>query len=429
METYVRGLEETPPGYETSSLRRRLRRLPARPFDNEVNFIARYASKQQRLVVGLMSGTSADAIDAALVEISGSGLHTEIRLLHYIEAPYEPRVREAILRLFSTEARAADVCRMNFLLGELFAEAALEVIRAAGVKPSEVDLVASHGQTILHLAGPVEVAGRTVISTLQIGEPCVIAERTGITTVADFRARDIAAGGQGAPLVAFADFILFRDAEKRRAVQNIGGIANVTVIPAGAGIDDVFAFDTGPGNMIIDAVVTQATKGEKTFDRDGNMGARGQVLPDILEWLMSHPFLEKPPPKTTGREEFGAGFAREMMSRAPDARPEDLVATATAFTAESIAVSYRRFVLQRCEVEEVILGGGGGYNLTLRAMLMERLPEVQILMHEDFGLPGAAKEAMAFAILGNETMLGNPSNVPGATGASHPAVLGKIVPG
>jgi len=394
-----------------------------------MDFIGRYASKEKRLVVGLMSGTSADAIDAALVEISGSGPDTKIRLLHYIEAPYEPNVRQAIFHLFSPEGKAEEVSRVNFLLGELFADAALDVIKTARIQPSEVDLIASHGQTIVHLPQASRLGDRHIASTLQIGEPCVIAERTGITTVADFRTRDIAAGGQGAPLAAFADFVLFRDAEKGRAVQNIGGIANVTVLPAGAHLEDVFAFDTGPGNMIIDAVVAQATKGENTFDRDGKMAARGQVLPDILKWLMSHPFLEKTPPKTTGREEFGVDFAREMMTRAADARAEDLVATATAFTAESIAVNYRRFVFPRCEVQEVILGGGGGYNLTLRAMLKDRLPGMRILMHEDFGLPGAAKEAVAFAILGNQTMLGNPSSIPGATGARQPRVLGKIVPG
>jgi anhydro-N-acetylmuramic acid kinase len=375
-----------------------------------------------------MSGTSADAIDAALVEIYGSGAGTQVRLLRYIEAPYERKVREAIFRLFSSEATAEQVCRMNFLLGQLFAEAALEVIEAARVEVSDVDLIASHGQTIRHLPQPLEVAGRAVASTLQIAEPCVIAEKTGIATVADFRMRDIAAGGQGAPLVAFADFVLFRDAEKGRAVQNIGGIANVTVLPARAQVEDVFAFDTGPGNMIIDAVVREVTRGEKTFDEDGQIAEQGQVVPSLLGWLMSHPFLGKRPPKTTGREEFGVEFAREMMGRAGNARPEDLVATATAFTAESIAESYRRFVFPRCEVKEVILGGGGGYNPTLRQMLRERLSGFDLLSHEDFGLPGAAKEAVAFAILGNETMLGNPSNVPGATGARRPVVLGKIVP-
>ncbi len=400
--------------------------------------IADYAGKETRTVVGLMSGTSADGIDAALTRISGSGDSIRASLVAFRDFPYEGSVRRAIFALFSPEAPVVDVCRMNFALGRLFAQAALELIGGRELRPAEVDLIASHGQTICHLppGGPYEAAVGG--STLQIGEPAVIAELTGVTVAADFRPRDIAAGGQGAPLVPYADFALFRHPEKTRAVQNIGGIANVTVLPAGGGLDDVVAFDTGPGNMIIDALVTAFSQGEMRFDRDGELGALGKVDEGLLFWLMGHEFLRRQPPKSTGREEFGSKFVGELLARAEaqGVSAEDLLTTTTAFTAECIAAAYRDFVVPRYQLDEVILGGGGSYNLTLRRMLQERLPargtaggpRTPIFLHEDFGLRGDAKEALAFAILGNETVLGQPANLPQVTGASRAVILGKIVP-
>ncbi len=393
------------------------------------DFIARYAAKSTRHVIGLMSGTSADGIDVALAGLSGAGDQIRASLLGFETVAYSDPVRRAVLALFEPDAPVVDVCRMNFVLGRVFAEAALAFARRRDLREGDIDLIASHGQTICHLP-PGGPSGSEGGSTLQIGEPAVIAEMTGVTVVADFRPRDMAAGGQGAPLVPYADYALFRHAESTRAVQNIGGIANVTVLPAGGGIDDVIAFDTGPGNMIIDALVTAFAHGEMTFDHDGELGALGRVDEALLGWLMSHAFLHRPPPKSTGREEFGAGFVTGLLERAEatGVSAEDLLTTATAFTAESIAAAYRDFVFPLHPIDEVILGGGGSYNATLRRMLQERLPGVSVLLHEDFGIRGEAKEALAFALLGNETMLGQPANLPKVTGARRAVVLGKIVP-
>ena len=394
------------------------------------DLIARYAGKETRTVIGLMSGTSADGIDACLARISGTGETITASLVSFRNTPYASPVRKRILALFSPDAPAIEVCRMNFALGRLFGEAALDLMHRCGLKPGAVDLVASHGQTICHLppGGPFDdlLGG----STLQIGEPAMIAEMTGVTVVADFRPRDIAAGGQGAPLVPYADYALLRSATRTRAIQNIGGIANVTVLPAGGGIDDIIAFDTGPGNMIIDALITAFTRGEKTYDKDGEVSALGRVDDKLLSSLMAHEYLARRPPKSTGREEFGAGFVTQLLeeAKAEDLGAEDLLSTAVAFTAESIARAYRDFILLEHRVDEIILGGGGSYNATLRRMLQDRLPGIPIFLHEDLGISGDAKEALAFAILGNETMLGQPANVPRATGARRPVVLGKIVP-
>ncbi len=379
--------------------------------------LTRYASKPERLVIGLMSGTSADGIDAALCRISGSGETLRAALVDSHCFPYDPDMRGAVMALFSPAAPVTEVCRMNFVLGRAFGETARTLMARHHL--TAVDLIASNGQTICHLPQ----AG----ATLQIGEPAVICELTGAPVVADFRTRDLAAGGEGAPLVPYADWVLFRHAERTRAIQNIGGIGNVTVLPAGGSIGDVLAFDTGPGNMVIDALATLLSGGALTYDRDGAWAAQGAVDAALLQSLLEHPFLSRRPPKSTGREEFGEQFAREVLARAQGARPEDLLATVTAFTAESIARSYREFVSPHHRVDEVILGGGGSYNPTLRRMLEERLPGLPVRCHEDFGIRGDAKEALAFAILGNETMLGQPANVPSATRAAHPAILGKIV--
>jgi len=395
-----------------------------------MDLVSRYAQKDTRRVIGLMSGTSADGIDVALARISGSGQSLQAYVEAFKTVPYDSSVRRAITALFAPDAPVVDVCRMNFTVGRLFGDAALSLLRDLDLSPAEIDLIASHGQTICHLApgGPHAEPGQG--ATIQIGEPAVIAELTGITVAADFRARDMAAGGQGAPLVPYADYVLFHDREKTRAVQNIGGIANVTFLPAGAGIEDVVAFDTGPGNIVVDALVSAITGGEMRFDEDGALGALGRVDDTLLGWFMGHEFIAREPPKSTGREEFGGEFLHEVLRKAEanDISAEDLLATATAFTAESIAVSYRRFLPPGYEIDEVILGGGGSYNATLRRMLQERLPTVDILLHEDFGIRSDAKEALAFALLGNETMLGRPANVPSATGARHAVILGKITP-
>ncbi|MCX6893138.1 MAG: anhydro-N-acetylmuramic acid kinase, partial [Verrucomicrobia bacterium] len=308
------------------------------------------------------------------------------------------------------------------------ARAALAGILKARLRPGDITAIGSHGQTVHHLPN-----ARTP-STLQIGEAAVIAERTGITTVADFRVGDMAAGGQGAPLVPYADWALFTDDARPRIVQNIGGIANLTFLPARAELADVIAFDTGPGNMIMDALAARATRGRQTFDRDGLLAARGTVSEKLLAEMMSHPFLKRHPPKTTGREEFGEVFVQRLLASARRLRlgDEDILATAMAYTAATIADAYGRFVLPRLGAKElgrlqVILGGGGAKNPELRRQLSRRLGAGELLTHEDFGIANAAKEALAFAILAHETLLGRPANVPGATGARRAVVLGKIV--
>ncbi len=318
---------------------------------------------------------------------------------------------------------------MNFALGEVFAAAAQRLADGQGGMDT-IHLIASHGQTVCHLPegkSPATPAG----STLQVGEPAVIAERTGVTVVADFRTADVAAGGQGAPLSSFADYLIFRHPARGRAIQNLGGIGNVTFLPAGCRLDEVIAFDTGPGNMLIDAITSKVTEGRLSCDVNGEVAAQGRVDDALLAWLMKHEFIQRQPPKSAGREEFGAAFAEEFLAKSNEKGlgAEDAIATGTAFTAESVADAYRRFLIPKGRIDEVILGGGGVYNQTLRQFIMERLAGISVLTHEDFGIPGHAKEALAFAILGNEAMLGKSGAMPTVTGAARPALLGKIIPG
>ncbi|MCW5554250.1 MAG: anhydro-N-acetylmuramic acid kinase [Verrucomicrobiae bacterium] len=376
-----------------------------------------------------MSGTSADGIDAVVAEIHGRGRGVQARLRTHIHRAFPPAFRQRVLDA-CLHGTVAEICELNFVLGEMFAHAALLAIRQADLKPRDIFAIGSHGQTVHHLPN-----ARTP-STLQIGEPAIIAERTGITTVADFRVRDMAAGGQGAPLVPYADWVLFTHPTRPRIVQNLGGIGNLTFLRPHAGLDEVVAFDTGPGNMVLDAVVATLTKGREAFDRKGRRAARGAVCQPLLAEMMTHPFLMRRPPKTTGREEFGETFVRSVLRSARQLRlpDDDVVATVTAFTAESIAQAYRRFVLPKLSAKQlaqlqIILGGGGVRNHTLFRMLDERLGAGELCTHEEFGIASAAKEALAFALLAHETLRGQPSNVPTATGAKKAVILGKIVPG
>ncbi len=377
------------------------------------------------IVIGLISGTSADGIDAAAVEVTGAPPDVRARLLRFETVPWPDRLRAAIFEAFRPETSGVDrLCHLNFQVGEQFALAARHVAEAAGLTLDGVDLISSHGQTVWHAVGPND----PVHSTLQVGQPAVIAERTGVTVVADLRARDVAAGGQGAPLVGYTDYLLLRDPGRTRAVQNIGGIANVTVLPAGAAPEAIFAFDTGPGNMLIDDAVVRLTDGQQPFDRDGVLGAQGRVDEGLLAELMAHPYFSLPIPKTTGREQFGRQLGAEIWARAAAGglAPVDLVATLTQFTAASIADQYRRFVGR---VDEVVVGGGGADNPTLMRMLAASLPEARLLRSDALGVPADAKEAIAFAVLGYETVHARPGNLPTVTGAPGPRVLGSLTPG
>jgi len=370
-----------------------------------------------------MSGTSADGVDAALVEISGSGLQSHVSLIAFETYPYSEEIKAQLFQAFSPSTGSVDlICQLNFSLGELFADAAIEVAKKGEVSLSEIDLIGSHGQTIHHIPGH---------STLQIGESSIIAERTGVTTIADFRPRDIAAGGEGAPLAPFVHYLLFWDREKTRAVNNLGGISNVTFIPAQSDPSQVVAFDTGPGNMVIDRVVSLISNGQRSFDRNGEIASQGEINREFLNRLLTHPYFRKAPPKSTGREEFGFHYADQLFQYAREKGIEDhdLVATVTALTAESIVESYTSFLIPSSPLSEVIFCGGGAHNSTLLDMIRERLSPIAVKRVEDFNFSSDALEAMIFALLANETAYGHPSNLPGATGARSRAILGKIVPG
>jgi anhydro-N-acetylmuramic acid kinase len=399
------------------------------------------------IVAGIMSGTSADGIDVALVRITAaepaeSRVHPKARgrgrlrprlragprqwisLLGHAEFPYPRKVRAAALGAMNAEkAHVADLARLNFLLGELYADAVIATEKKFRVK---AELVGCHGQTLYHQGEAQSFLGKKVAATWQTGEAAVISARVGVPVVSDFRPADMAAGGKGAPLVPFLDYVLFCDATIGRIVQNIGGIANLTAIPAGGGAEQVMAFDTGPGNMVIDAV-TEALTGSR-FDRGGRIAASGSVLEPVVGSFLNRKFFRASPPKTAGREEFGREFVREFLRRCGRARKEDIVATATAQSARSIADAVRRFVLPLGEFSEMILSGGGAKNATLVRMLRSCLMPLNLQLHfsDEFGLPSQAKEAVAFAVLAYETWNHRPSNIPSATGAKGPAVLGKI---
>ena len=378
------------------------------------------------IVAGVMSGTSADGINVALVRVGRAGtpgLH--FKLLGHAEYLYPRNVRRAVLAAMNAgHASVADLARLNFLLAELYADAILATQRRFRIK---AELVGCHGQTLYHQGEPAPFLGRKIAVTWQTGEGAIIAARVGVPVVSDFRPADMAAGGKGAPLVPFLDYLLYRDKRVGRVIQNIGGIANLTAIPAGASPAQVQAFDTGPGNMVIDAV-TERLFG-KPYDRDGKIAAMGTVLEPVLTSALRAPFFRRKPPKTAGREEFGREFVADFLKRCARADKHDIIATATALSARSIADALRRFVVHRLhKYGELVVSGGGANNPTLLAMLANELRPLglQIRSSDEFGLPSAAKEAAAFALLAYQTWNRQPSNVPSATGARRPVVLGKI---
>lgn len=384
-------------------------------------------SGRTRLAVGLMSGTSMDGIDAALVSISGPPEKPRVRLRSFGTIHFGRRLQNMLAHVASAHPSSASaISQLNFLLGELFAEAALAVCRRAKISPRKVSVIGSHGQTVYHQGTRSREAGREISSTLQIAEPAVIAERTGIPVVADFRPADMAAGGQGAPLVPMVDYLLLRDAREGRMALNIGGIANVTVIPAGAKPEDVFGFDTGPGNMVIDALMRHFTKGRKTFDAGGRSAAQGKPDEALLARLLRLPLFGLKPPRSFGREEFGEAFTKRFFLR-KRLQPEDAVRTSTEITARSIVAALKRFVFPRAKIHRLIASGGGAKNEFLMKRLQELLPKISISLSDDFGLPVDAKEAMAFALLADRTMHGLPGNLPSVTGARRAVVLGKIL--
>jgi anhydro-N-acetylmuramic acid kinase len=371
-----------------------------------------------RLCVGLLSGTSVDAVEAALCRIEGTGPEVRLELLAHVSHPFAPEFIQRVLG--ANDART--LCELNFELGERFAEAALAVIARAGLQPGDIDGIGSHGQTVAHLPASLSATP----STLQLGESAVIAERTGIPVVSDFRTRDVAAGGQGAPLVPYFDWAVFRKPGVARALQNIGGIANVSIVSER--LEDTLAFDTGPGNMVLDGLARRITRGELGCDLDGTLSRRGEVIPEVLEELLTHPFLSLKPPKSAGREGFGEALVNRLWERHGATRPYDVIATALAFTVEATARAYEAWVLPRFQLEAVYASGGGTRNPALMERLRARLAPLEVRTVDALGFPEGAKEAACFALLASEYLAGTPANVPTATGAHRRVVLGKLTP-
>jgi anhydro-N-acetylmuramic acid kinase len=382
-------------------------------------------------IAGIMSGTSADGIDVAIVRITPARTRTgrpALTLLAHRGFPYPAPLRRDVLAAMNAQSTStAELARLNWRLGLAYADA----VRASLKKhPIKLHLIGCHGQTLYHQARPAAYAGRTFACTWQLGEPGAIASATGVPVVSNFRPADMFAGGQGAPLVSLLDYVIFADNSRGRILQNIGGIANLTAIPARATPAAVIAFDTGPGNMIIDALAQKLFN--QPYDRNGALARRGRILVPALNAAQRHPFFRLRPPRTAGREQFGREFAAAFLARCRkiSRNPEDAIATATAFTAQSIARSYEQFVLPHMKTRGVdyIVSGGGACNHTLMSMLADRLEPLgcRLSVTADFGLPIEAKEAAAFALLAWQTWHHLPGNVPAATGAARPAILGQV---
>jgi anhydro-N-acetylmuramic acid kinase len=376
-------------------------------------------------VIGLISGTSADGIDAALVRISGSGTTTRLTQLAFGTYPYPNGFRELLLNNSLPGTGSVDlICELNILVAHFFADAAKKIARKAGIPISSIHLIGSHGQTIHHIPHLKRTFGTLVHSTLQIGDPSTIAQLTGVPTIGDFRTADMAAGGQGAPLVPYFDFLMFRSSKRSRLLLNIGGIANITALPRNCSVDDVIAFDTGPGNMIVDALM-QRWFG-KQFDRGGRVALGGELIPTLLLTLAAHPYFRQRPPKSTGRELFGASFLPKFRKLERTHARSDLIATATELTPFAVFDQYNRFIAPVMRPDEVLISGGGAHNRAMMEALRDYFRPVPVRQMESIGLSSDAKEAICFAVLANETIHENPSNVPPVTGARRPVVLGKI---
>jgi anhydro-N-acetylmuramic acid kinase len=386
-------------------------------------------SDKPMLVLGMMSGTSADGINVALARISGAPPKLNAKLIGHTSVKCPSAVRTEILRIAEQHPiTAGALSQLNFLLGELFALAALAACRHFRMPPSKIALIGSHGQTIFHQGKPVSFMGRPTASTLQIGEPAVIAAKTGITTAGDFRPADMARGGQGAPLVPYVDYLLYRHEKLGRVSLNLGGIANITVLPHACKAQQVFAFDTGPANMLIDALVSHFTQGRQRFDKNAAFATQGRSLPALLDDLMRDPYLKLAPPKSTGREYYGHAYLKKVLTlgRSHRAKPNDLIRAATIFTALSVVDALNRFVLPKTRIHQLIVSGGGAHNPLILGQLSAALPAIEVLPSSHFGVPEDAKEAFAFALLAYETFHQRPANLPSATGARGAAILGKI---
>jgi len=369
-----------------------------------------------------MSGTSADGIDTALVRLKGDPLAPDWEVTAHRTEPFSPEIRKEILEAAADSLSVSGIAHLHVQLGAAYSDALKTLLEQASISADQIDAIGLHGQTVFHDPG-----GGV---SFQLGSAAVVAHNLGCDVVYDFRSRDLAAGGEGAPLVPYADTVLLRDPDRDRIAQNIGGIANLTWLPAGRGLGGVTGFDTGPGNMVMDGLVQRGTGSERQFDTDGELAAGGEVISDLLDSWMEHPFLSREPPRSTGREEFGAPFADEVWNRWGGDYPlADLVATALQFTVESIGFSYERFLPDRNRDLDVIVSGGGARNPVLVERLAARISPARLIASDDLGLPVDSKEAVAFALLADAFLMGVPAGIPAVTGAEEPVVLGSLVPG
>ncbi|MFS0859428.1 anhydro-N-acetylmuramic acid kinase [Paenibacillus taichungensis] len=396
-----------------------------------------YRLKREHYIIGLMSGTSLDGTDAALVRIltDDSGALQKIDLVDFVCVPYSNELREVLIRLCSPEtARVDELTAAHFGVSEWYAHSVRELIRSSGIPSGQVDAISMHGQTVWHspvssaFPGP---AGESlpVVSTLQIGESAVVRERTGLPVIGNLRARDMAAGGEGAPLTPYADALMFSSPEEGRLVQNIGGIGNVTVLPSASSNEGISAFDTGPGNMVMDAIVRQATGGRQHYDPNGSIAAQGRFNQDLVDLCLDDTYFKRLPPKSTGREVYGAAYAARLMEMAA-ARSlslEDTLATATCLTAETIVRAVKDFILPKVHISAMLACGGGTSNATLMEMIRQRLPEgIRLERTADYGIPDDAREAIGFALLGHEALMGRTNTLPAVTGAKHAVISGHL---
>jgi anhydro-N-acetylmuramic acid kinase len=393
-----------------------------------MNRLEKIIAKKERIVIGVMSGTSVDSIDAVMVKVRGSGLSAAFEQLAFHRHRYPKNYRELVLSNSRPGSGTVDmISTLNILSAHFFADAVKALIKRSGAPAEKVDLIGSHGQTVHHLPAEWKLLGRAVRSTLQLGDPSTIAKLTGIVTVGNFRTGDMALGGQGAPLVPYFDLLAFRSRRHHRAVLNIGGISNITLLLKNAAVSDVVAFDTGPGNMVIDALMKRWF--DTGYDRNGTVAASGKIVPALLAELLRHPYFNKPLPKSTGREEFGDAFVKNILRHSKGMKRQDVVATVTEFTALTIYDQFNRFLRSRLRNEplkELIISGGGSKNRALTGALRRYFAPTEILNSGDLGISSDSKEALCFALLANDCVSGVPANIPSVTGAKSSTVLGVI---
>jgi len=383
--------------------------------------------QKSKLVIGLMSGTSLDGVDAVLIRLSGSGLSTKYEQLSFITLPYSKVEIEALLKLAKGNIGGSEeLLKMNVFIGKKFTKAALKVCKMASVAPEEIDFIGSSGHTFYHLPDEVEYLGEKIVGTFQLGEPSFLNEAFNCPVVSDFRVRDMASGGQGAPLVPYTEYLLYRSESKTVALQNIGGIGNITIIPKSCTQEEVIAFDTGPGNMVLDSLVRFYSNNKLSFDKNGEIASSGMLNIDLLERQLDDDYLRRPIPKSTGREKYNKEYVSKIISFAKNNNipKEDVIFTLTYFTAKTIEIGLSNNCKKAPDI--LIIGGGGSHNLTLIKCIRSLLPNIEVVTNEDLGLNSDSKEAVAFAVLANETIHGNCNNLVSVTGASHPVIMGKI---